>query len=125
MTAAALLLGVAAFVVAIRYSLAPDAGAEALATVRSAIRAMADRTLSDDEKERFFRRASLRLFADFFRISLSGVFALTVPAVILWAGIVAGLFSPEDVARTALSWPFLLGSGTGSVIAWLALKRLT
>ncbi|WP_127902280.1 hypothetical protein [Solirhodobacter olei] len=125
MTAAALLLGVAAFVVAIRYSQAPDAGAEALATAWSAIGAMADRTLSDDEKEQFLRRASLRLFADFFRISLSGVLALAVPAAIIWAGIAAGLFSPEDVAKTALSWPFLLGSSAGSVIAWLALTWLT
>lgn len=125
MTAGALLLGLAAFVILLQRSFAPEAGLEALSTMRHAVATMADATLTDDDKERLLRRASLLLFRDFLLITLSGLLALSAPVAIVWAGAAVGLFTFHDVANAAMSWPFLLGSSIGSILIWLAAKRLT
>lgn len=125
MIVASLALGVVAFVLLLRMTRAPQIGADALAVVRRTVAAMTDRGLSDDEKERLARRASLRLLRCFLQISLSGLVAAAAPAAIIWTGVEAGLFAFRDVETDAMSPPVLIAMAIGSVATWIALERLT
>lgn len=125
MIVASLLCGAVVFVMLLRLTGAPAIGLDIVAVTRRATAAMADRRLSDDDKERLLRRASLRLFRDFFRITLAGLLAAAAPAAIVWAGVATGLFALHDVTAAATSLPLLVAMSVGSIASWFALERLT
>jgi hypothetical protein len=79
--------------------------------------------LGDDAKEQAARRAAGVMFASFLRITAIAVAALAAPALIVWAGSAAGLYSLEQATEVATGWRFLIAASLGAVLAWAALER--
>jgi hypothetical protein len=120
----ALVAGVLVFVGLLKGFRAAEAGGEALRTARSAVAALSDRSLNDDDKEAAARAAAGRLFRSFLAIAAIGAVALAAPAALVWAGSAGGLYPLESAVELATGWPFLLGASLIAVAAWIALERL-
>lgn len=77
-------------------------GQQAIATLRN-------ETLSDDDKERKMRQASLRLLWLLLVLVAGSVVALLVPLALIKLSEFAGLFTVAGVLAMFLRWDFILG----------------
>ena len=78
------------------------------AVVRDSAATMADRSLSDRDKEQALRRNSIALFGQFARITLGLALALGAPIALVWLLGLTALWSFDDAIAASLSWPFLV-----------------
>lgn len=125
MSLVALIAGVLVFVGLLKAFGAADTGASALRTARGAAATLSDAGLDDDAKEAAARRAAAALFRSFLVLAAIAAAALGIPALIVWAGSAAGLYSLDQAVAAATGWPFLVGSTVLAIAAWIALERLT
>jgi len=89
----------------------------AIQSARDASRVLRDSDLSDTEKERAVRAASLVLLQCFGSITLRSALAVGASLVPLFALQFAGLLRVSGVNRVLMSWSgFLLASGTVAVL---------
>ncbi len=123
MSLVALALGLLAFVAILHAFRAPQVASRIVSTAQDSIGVMADADLSEEEKERRIRAASLRLFGAFFTIAGIGLAALAAPAVILWVGARLGLYDLEGAISVATGWPFLATSTLAAIAIWVLLAR--
>ncbi|QBF30550.1 sulfotransferase [Thalassococcus sp. S3] len=123
MTVAALLAGLLAFVVMLRVLRAQQVASGVLDTARGAMAVMSDRHISDEEKERRMRRASVQMFRSFAVILGIGIVSLAVPSGIVWAGAALGLYALDHALAVALGWPFILASAGLAIAIWYLLER--
>ncbi len=68
-----------------------------------------DPMLDDRTKEEAMQANSRALFVAFLRLMMGLTIALALPTALVWGVAQTGLFAFEDVIRTSLTWPFLLG----------------
>lgn len=115
---AALLLGVAAFVMVLRGLGAQAVAGEVLRGARTSLSVMTDKEMDDAAKEAHLRRASLTMFRSFAVIFGIGALALALPAAIVWAGAALGAYGLDRAVAVAMGWPFLLGSTAAVLILW-------
>lgn len=124
MSVLALIVAVLVCVGLLRTLGAAEIAGSVVRTAQGAVATLSDTALSDAEKEAAARAAAARLFRAFVAIAVTGLVALAVPAVLVWAGAAAGLYSLEAAIALATGWPFLLGATAVAVAAWLLLERL-
>lgn len=125
MSLLALTAGVLVFVALLKALGAADTAAAAVRTARRAAATLSDAGLGDEAKEAAARAAAAGLFRSFLALASIAVAALGLPALLIWAGSAAGLYSLDHALAAATGWPFLLGSTLFAVVAWIALERLT
>ncbi len=125
MTTAALLLSLVAFIAVLRVLKAQEVATRILSTAQDSILVIADRDLTDEEKEARIRRSSARMFGSFFAIAGIGIAATGAAALVVWAGAAAGLYTVDEAVALAVSWPFLIGCSVAAVVLWLALDRIS
>ncbi len=123
MTVAALLLGIAAFVVVLRMLGAAGIATSVISVSQTAIATMGTPDLDDLAKEAAVRRASLQLFGSFAALLGVSLAALGAAAAVVWGGAAAGLYPLDRAIAVGSGWPFILVSSVGSVALWLALER--
>jgi hypothetical protein len=121
---AALIAGVLVFVGLLKVLGAAETGAGALRTARGAAATLSDSGLGDDAKEAAARAAAATLFRSFLGLAAIALAAVGIPALLIWAGAAAGLYSLDQAVAVATGWPFLLGSTLLAVVSWIALERL-
>ncbi|WP_085793014.1 sulfotransferase [Roseivivax jejudonensis] len=124
MIIAALSLGLIAFVGVLRILRAEAVARRIVTTAQDALQVISTPDLSDIEKERRVRRASLSLFARFLAIAGIGLASFAAAAAIVWGGAAAGLYGLDAAMSAAVGWPFLVGSTLCAVALWLALDRI-
>jgi hypothetical protein len=81
-----------------------------LAIGRAAMSALADTSLSDDEKERISQSSSVRLFGHLIWITSAVVVAFGAPLAVIWLIDLTGVRLFDDVLSALASWPFLVGA---------------
>jgi len=96
--------------------------AEAVSASRGAAKALGDRSLSDDEKERAVRRASVALFGKFLVIGLRSAGAVLLSLLPLFAFDLLGLTTIDAVtdwlaSLTGICWMSVL------VVVWILARR--
>ena len=124
MIIAALALGLLAFVLVLRVLRAEALARNIVSTAQQSIQVITNPDLSDLDKERHVRRASLSLFGSFLKIAGIGVASVGATAAILWGGAEAGLYTLDAAMAVAMSWPFLLGSTLAAIALWIVLDRM-
>ncbi len=123
MSVAGLVAGLAAFIGMLRLLNVGQVTHEVIGSAQSAVGIMTNPDLSDDEKEAAVRHASIGLFRQFLQIVSVAIAAFGASAIVVWAGSATNLYTLDEAMRVAASWPFLLISSAGAVIAWIALDR--
>lgn len=111
---------VLAFLVLLQFLRVPARVGEIQRVGREALRTIRDTALRDADKEKAMRAGSLRLFTLFLAIAAATVFALLVPAGVVWLLAAADLVVFEEVLDRTLSWQVLAFAS----IAGLFLMRL-
>ncbi|SFE70704.1 sulfotransferase [Roseivivax sediminis] len=124
MIIAALLLGLIAFVGVLRSLRAEVVARRVVATAQEALQVISNPDLSDIEKERKVRHASISLFGQFLAIAGIGLASFSAAAALVWGGAKAGLYGLGTAMSVAMDWPFLLGSTLAAIALWLALDRI-
>ncbi|PJI91462.1 sulfotransferase family protein [Yoonia maricola] len=124
MSVAALLLGLFAFILVLRVFNAAQVASDVIETTQGAIGMMANTDITDADKEKHMRRASIKLLGRFFWIASIGVMALAASGVLVWGGSLLGLYSLERAIEVALGWPFILGSCIVAIAVWVGLDRM-
>ncbi|SFQ63708.1 Sulfotransferase family protein [Roseivivax halotolerans] len=124
MIIAALSLGLIAFVGVLRILQAEAVARQIVTTAQDALQVISNPDLSDIEKERKVRRASLSLFGRFLAIAGIGLASLVAAAAIVWSGSVAGLYGLDAAMSVAMGWPFLIGSTFCAIALWLTLDQI-
>lgn len=76
--------------------------------LRTTAATVADRSLSDAQKERALQQQSKALFGRFARVTLGLLLALGVPILLVWLIGLTHLWSFEGAMAASISWPFLL-----------------
>ncbi len=90
-----------------------------IAISRTAMSAILDGSLSDDEKEGVARTSSIRLFALFLKISAVIVIALGAPLAGIWILDAFGLQLLSGVLSALASWPFVVGAVVVGAVVFL------
>lgn len=111
-------LAVVLFALGLKWSRAAQSAGSALALAKRAMTTLLDARLSDDEKERVARAASLRLLSAAARIL--GGFALAAAAALAFLGLAVAsrLVGVAALVAVAESWTFL---GFSTVVVSTAL----
>ena len=76
--------------------------------LRATAATVADRSLSDAQKERALQQHSKALFGRFARVTLGLLLALGAPILVVWLIGLTHLWSFEGAMAASISWPFLL-----------------
>lgn len=124
MIIAGLVLGLVAFITVLRLLEAEGAARHIVSTAQQSIQVITDPDLSDLDKERQVRRASLSLFGSFLKIAGIGAASLGATVLVIWAGAALGFYTVDAVLAVAMDWRFLLGSTVGAVALWILLDRV-
>ncbi|MEM7268685.1 MAG: hypothetical protein AAF401_05470 [Pseudomonadota bacterium] len=96
----------------------------AVATARSAVDVMKDRSLDDDAKEKAVQKASLGLFRDFGGILVRSAVILAGAAAPAYLAEFAGLTTAQTVFDWLLRWDVILIASLVSVAILFGLHRL-
>lgn len=123
MTVAGLVAGLVAFIGMLRVLNAGQVAHAVIGSAHSAVGIMTNPDLSDDEKEKAVRHASIGLFKRFLQIGGVAIAAFGASALVVWTGSALGFYTLDDAIRVAAGWPFLLVSSAGAVAAWIILER--
>lgn len=115
------ILAAVVFIVAFDRLGVASTSARAVRTSRGAGTVLGNTSLSDEEKERALRSASLSLAGDFVSIALRGLGVLALSGGVLLAFDRAGLSSISAASRWLLSWPALVGLALVGA-GWFALR---
>lgn len=113
-----LVLGLLAFVFFVQRLGIVSKVRDAAARTGGAITVMRAADLPDVEKERAVQRAAKRMGVAFLDILARSAAAFAVPLAFLYAGTVAGLFSPDDAMQAAWNPWFLLFLTGLTALAW-------
>lgn len=100
------------------------AAAQAVAISRNSIRIIRDPALSDDDKERALRRASLTLFGSFLSITARGAAAFGASLLPMVAFDAAGLARFSKVADFLVTWQAILIASVMMTLAYLIGRRI-
>ena len=122
MTYVAAALAVAVFVGVFERLGIVDVARRTVGTSRSAGATLIDPSLSDEEKERALRGASVSLVRDFLRIGFSGALALAASVIPVAVLHVAGLAEMEATLAWLGTWQ-AIGLISVLVLAWYAIPR--
>ena len=124
MTWVALSAALVLFVVLLRALRLVALAARVPAEARSALSILGSSVLDEEEKERRLRRMSLGMLVTFLALAVRSALCLGAPALLVWAGARAGLYSLEAAVATASGIPFLLFGSVAAVgLWWLAERR--
>lgn len=81
-----------------------------------------DPMLDDRIKEAAMQANARALFGAFLRLAIGLAIAVAIPTGLVWGVAHTGLFDFEDVIRTSLTWPFLLGGVAAFAVVLLCGK---
>lgn len=115
----AVVLSLVAFVFGLKFSRAIAVARNALNSSHQGLAMLADRSLSDREKERIARQASLQLFAAGGKAGLRLILALLAPAAVLGLAVLSGLVQPDALWSVLLSWPMMIAGLLAFVAAFI------
>lgn len=117
-------LTVTVFVVALwRLGIVPEA-TEAIAVSRNSAKSIRDPALSDEDKERLVRRASLTLLRGFLAITWRGAAAVGISLLPMLAFDVAGLADFRAVADFLATWEAIVVASVVITLVYWVGKRL-
>ncbi|GGX67577.1 hypothetical protein GCM10007385_40910 [Tateyamaria omphalii] len=117
-------MGLVAFVVALRILNARRVAGGIIGTTQQAMSVMMNNDITDDDKERQVRHASIQLLGGFFRISAIGAASLGASVFVVWGGTALGLYTIDHAVAVALGWPFILASTAAAIALWVMLDKL-
>lgn len=126
MTYLALAVSVALFVWSLKKSGAIEVAYTAVGTARQGMGKLLEPGLSDEDKERAARQASIVLFGHSASIILRFAAAFAVPVIFLFVLILTGVLARAPLFATLESWPFLIASFLAICVAifWRPLLSL-
>lgn len=121
MAVIALIASVVAFITALRLLRVEGHASSAIHVTHEALGVFSDPELSDDDKERHIRGATLSLVKTLVVLLSIAAVAFCAAAVFILGGDLLGLFDLQEAMEIALSWSFILWSTVGSIVLWFAL----
>lgn len=116
-------LSIIGFVVGLRLFGVLPAAANAIQTTGAAVRNFSDRGLSDLEKERLLKKASLELMQGFLSISVRTVAAFAIAVVPLLALDITGIVRLNAVTDLLASWRGIALTSAVMIAAYFARIR--
>lgn len=120
MTLVAVVLACTAFLVALRVSRLERLSLDVVASCRTAVAAMRNASLGDDEKERLVQQSAVQLMKHFVAISLLGAAVLAVPVLVLLALDALTIAPFQAAVALSLKWEVIAGTSIAAVVVWLA-----
>ena len=100
-----------------------DRAREVVATSQTAMSALRNPDLSDDEKERTMQQSSVTMFKLLFFLVVGTAAAILIPLAVVWVAEQAGLVTVGAVLDLFLRWDFLIGSSLLGIAVYLAVAK--
>lgn len=124
MTGLAAILAIALFAATSVWVELPGAVGRAFGVARSALLALRDPALGDDQKERLAKSFAAALFAETGRLLWRGAVALAPAALLLAILHASGAVRAEAVLALFVRWELVAAASAALLIAWLGWRLL-
>ena len=103
----------------------PKYAGEVFTKVNSAMLALRDPDLGDDQKEKLLQQYAIRMFALLGILTGGSVLALTVPLGLVWTLGLVQIMSFDGVLETLVQWEFIVGTCVIGLVAYRYIRPRT